>query len=257
MPSEFRIRNALIRLDADGASPTDLAGDSGGRWTRFLDFFAGPSTEAEGPITLNSGSDAQAVDPAIDTAQAGGVWRLVTGNADGTTAADASQLVWSDVPIQLDSMGGDLTLEARVRIKSAITTVSVFFGLTDSTSLEEPFTNASDSITSTATDGAGFLYDTGATTDTWWGVAVDTNTDDTGNASTGIAPVADTWQVLRMVVASDGASVRFFVDGTLYLTLSGGGCGPDVVLYPTLIACATTTTSRTVDIDWIKAQGVR
>ncbi len=227
-------------------------------WEIVDDMFGKADTEAEHAWILNSGADAQAIDPALDNTQAGGVWQLVTGDADGTTANDGSQMVWGDLPIQLDSAGGDVFIEARIRIKTAVTTVSVFFGLTDSTGLEEPFTNSSDTITSTATDGGGFLFDTDATTDEWWGVAVDTDTDDTGNAALGSGPTADTWQILRMEVSNDGATVRYYIDGALVLTLSGAaGIGPDVVLYPTIIACATTTTSRTVDVDYVRAGGVR
>lgn len=225
------------------------------RWEQRLDFYSGDGSF----LTLNSGTDAEAADPAQDTTQMGGVWQLVTGDVDGTFASDGSQLVWTtDAPVQLDATGGVTVVEARVRINSAITNVSVFFGLTDNTALEEPFSNSADTITSNATDGAGFLYDTDATTDQWWGVAVDSDTDDTGNAALGIAPTADTWQILRMELSSDGATVTFFIDGTQYLQLTGAaGCGPDVVLYPTITACSTTTTSKTVETDWIVIEGVR
>ncbi len=236
-----------------------LAGSTAGRmWSALEDFFGMADTEAEHGWVLNSGADAQALDPAIDTAQAGGVFQLVTGDADGTTANDGSGMVWGDMPIQLDSAGGDVAIEWRVRIKTAITDVSVGFGLTDATTLEEPFTNSADTITSTATDAVGFLYDTDATTDEWWACAVDSDTDDTANATTGTAPVADTWQTFRIEISNDGATIRFYIDGTLELTFSGdAGVGPDAVLYPYIIACATTTTSKTIDVDYCEVSGVR
>ena len=216
-------------------------------------------TEIDHKWILNAGSDAQALDPAPDTAQAGGVWKLVTGNADGAVANDGSQMVWADMPIQLDSAGGNTVIEARIRIKSAITTCSVSFGLTDSTALEEPFSNATDTITAVAADAVAFLYDSAATTDTWWGVAVDSTTKDGGNASTGVAPVADAWQILTIEISNDGATINFYINGgTASLALSGStGVGPNVVLYPFVIANATTTTSRTVDVDYVRVEGVR
>ena len=130
--------------------------------------------------------------------------------------------------------------------------MSVCAGLTDSTSLEEPFSIATDTITSTASDAACFVYDDGATSKTWFACAVDGNTDDTGNATTGSAPVADTYQTLRIEVSADGATIAFYVDGVLKKTLSGAaGVSPDVNLYATVIACATTTASKTVDVDYI------
>ena len=214
----------------------------------FDDFVMQTLTEADTPWILNAGSDAQAIDAAVNT-QEGGAIRITTGNADGTTAADGSQVVGS-VPVQADS--GGLFMEARVKCVTNIATMSLCIGFTDATGLEEPFTNASDVITSTASDGACFLYDTGATTDTWWAVAVDTDVDDTGNAATSAVPVADTYQVLRVEVSADGNTINFFVDGVLVDTRSAGGISPSVNLYPTIIACATTTTSKSVDVDYIR-----
>lgn len=216
----------------------------------FDDFIQQTIVEADTPWILNSGADAQALDPAIN-AQAGGVIRLTTGDADGTTANDGSQLV-CHLPVTAN-LGG-VSFETRLHINTAITTVSVCAGFTDATGLEEPFTNSADTITSTATDAVCFLYDTDATTDTWWAVAVDTDVDDTGNASTGTAPVADTYQVLRIDISPDGNTCYFYIDGVLKATRNAGGVSPDVALYATVIACATTTTSKTVDIDYIKVK---
>jgi len=233
------------------------------RWEKMDDLFGKANTEAEHEWTLNSGSDGAALDPAIDTAQAGGVWQTVTGaDAAGTVATDGSQMVWEDMPIRLDTLGAvGLVLEARVRLKTSIADQSFFFGLTDSTALEEPFTNAADVITIVATDAVGFLYDTDATTDEWWGLAADTGVGDAGNAATGTAPTADVWQTLRLEVSNDGATIAFFIDNAAAasLILAGdAGVGPDVVLYPTFVACSTTAgTTRTADIDWIRAEGVR
>lgn len=213
----------------------------------FDDFNYQTITEADTPWILNSGADAQAIDPAIN-AQERGVIRLTTGDADGTFANDGSQFA-CHIPVQADS--GGLVFETRLHINTAITDVSVFAGLTDSTSLEEAFSNSADVITSTASDGCGFLYDTDATTDDWWTVAVDTDVDDTGNASSGTAPVADTYQILRLEVSADGNTVTFYINGVLEATLTGGGISPDVNLYATVSACATTTTSKTVDVDYV------
>lgn len=227
---------------------TVTSGSAVDEFVLFDDFIQQTLTEADTPWILNSGADAQAIDPAIN-AQAGGVVRLTTGDADGTTANDGSQIV-CHLPVTAN-LGG-VSMEARLHINTAITTVSVCVGFTDSTSLEEPFTNAADVITSTATDAACFLYDTDATTDTWWAVAVDTDVDDTGNASTGVAPVADTYQTLRIDIAPDGNTIYYYINNVLVDTRVAGGVSPDVALYATVIACATTTTSKTVDVDYIK-----
>lgn len=214
----------------------------------FDDFFYQTLTEANTPWILNSGGDAQAVDPAVDN-QENGVIILTSGDADGTVANDGSQMVCS-IPVQADS--GGLVFEARLHINTAITEISVNAGFTDSTSLEEPFTGASDTLTSVCSDGACFVFDDGNTTKEWFAAAVDGDTDDTGNAATGSAPVADTYQTLRIEVSANGGIIYFYVDGVVVTTLSGAaGVSPDVNLYATVVICSTTTTSKSVDIDYI------
>lgn len=208
------------------------------------------ATEADGPWILNAGADAQALDPAISTV---GISTLTTGDADGTMANDGSQIV-AALPVQ--AQYGGLVVEARLHINTAITDVSVNFGLTDVTTLEEPAAvGGGDAITTNATDCAVLVYDTGADTDEWFSVAADGGVDDSGSGATGTAPVADTYQILRIEVESDGATIRFYIDGTLETTMSGDvGVSPDVALYATVTACSTTTTSKTVDVDYIYIQ---
>jgi len=214
----------------------------------FDDFLQQTFTEADTPWILNSGTDPQAIDPAITAAECG-VLLMTTGDDDGTTAVDAVQIV-GHIPVQADSSG--LVFETRLHINTAITNISVFAGLTDVTTLEEPFSIAAGAYTSNATDAAGFVYDTSATTDEWHMVAVDGGVDDAGCATTGTAPVADTYQKLRMEVSSDGATINFYIDGTLEDTLSGDtGVSPDVNLYPTIVVCGDSTASKTVDVDYI------
>jgi len=118
----------------------------------FDDFIQQTFTKADTPWILNAGSDGQAVEPVID-AQECGVLLMTTGDDDGTTAVDAVQVV-GHIPIQADS--GGLVFEARLHINTAITNISVFAGLTDVTTLEEPFSNAADVLTSNADDAVGF-----------------------------------------------------------------------------------------------------
>lgn len=222
------------------------------------DFHGQPATEAEGPFILNAGIDGTAIDPAIDTSQPAGVWDCKTGTNDGTVAQDGSQLVWSKMPIRLSNLGGGIAIEARIRIKTAITNAKVFFGLTDNTALEEPFTNTADVITAVADDAVGFLYSTDATTDDWWAVAVDSTVKDAANASSGIAPTADVFQILGMRISADGADITFTINGIPAGTMTADvGVGDDVVLYPTLCCNGDGTASKNVDIDFIRISGQR
>jgi hypothetical protein len=214
----------------------------------FDDFLYQAITENDNPWILNAGSNGAAIDPAIN-AQENGVLRVSAGSGDGTVAVDGSQFA-GHIPVQADS--GALVFETRLHINTAITNVSINAGLTDSTTLEEPFTIATATITSVASDAVCFVFDDGATTKEWYMCAVDSNTDDTGNAALGTAPAADTYQTLRIEVGSDGATARFYIDGTLAGTLSGAaGVSPNVNLYPTVIICGTGGTAATADVDYM------
>jgi hypothetical protein len=246
-------------LELDYLGELDLAGtahiNTRRRFELMDDFIQQTLTEADTPWILNSGSDDLAIDPAIN-AQECGVVRLTGGDGDGTVAVDGSQIV-CHIPVQADSTG--LIFETRLNIDSAITGVAVNAGFTDATGLEEPFSiGAADAITSTASDAACFVYDSDADTKQWFACAVDGDTDDTGNATTSTAPVADTYQVLRIEVSSDGATIRFLINGTLVKTLSGAaGVSPDVNLYATVIACSDGAAAKSVDVDYIYVSHVR
>ena len=51
--------------------------------------------------------------------------------------------------------------------------------------------------------------------------------------------------------------IGIYINGTLVATLNNAGVSPDAVLYATVTACSTTTTSKTVDVDYIKVVASR
>ena len=228
-------------------SPVKL--DARETFEMFDDFNYQAINETDFGWILNAGSDDLAIDPAINT-QENGVVRCTGGDGDGTTAVDGSQIIGS-VPVQADS--GGLVFECRARIVGDITDCAVNIGLTDVTTLEEPFSIATATITSNASDAACFVFDDDATTKEWFTCAVDTNTDDTGNAASGTAPTAGAFQVFRIEVEADGATIRFYIDGTLEATLTGGGITETVNLYPTVIVCSDVGAgaAQLVDVDYI------
>lgn len=214
----------------------------------FDDFVYQAIAETDTPWILNSGSDAEAIDPAIN-AQAGGVLRLTSGNAGTGVAADGAQLACH---IPMTAAKGGLVFETRLHINTAVTTVQVVAGFTDVTTLELPAAvGSSDAITTNASDGVFFVYDTDADTDQWFGIGVAGDTDATGSGALGIAPTADTWQTLRIEVDADGATARFYIDGSLAGSLTASAVTASTSIYATIVVNATTTTSRTVDVDYI------
>lgn len=190
--------------------------------------------------TLNEGNDAQALLPALDLDQQGGKVDLVTGDAGTGTAADASVMTG---PLVWEMEEADVATRLFLRAKlSAITNVAMFFGFTDSlaSTLEMPATLSTTTFTTNATDGGGFLFDTAATTDTIRGISVAAGVDGT-DLDTAIAPVADTYVDMLMVVTPAGVA-SMYLDDTLYgtITLPVG-----VDLCPIFIAEARSTASRT------------
>lgn len=239
-----------IQITANaGKANFDAEIDYADRWEIFDDFNYQTIANTYTPWILTSGIDAQAADPVISTAERGTI-QLVTGDVDGDVANDGSQIICS-VPVQADS--GGLIAETRLYIDTAITEISVWFGFTDVNTLEEPVTNAADSLTFVADDAAVFHFDDGATTKQWFAAVVDSTVADAGNGATGSAPVAGTYQKLRIEVSADGTTIKFYVNDTLVKTISGdAGITETANLYCTVGANATTTTSKTVVVDYIK-----
>jgi len=215
----------------------------------FDDFIYQTLTAANTPWILNKGTDETAIAPAIAVITERGTARLISGNTTGGLIADnGSQLVCA-IPVQADTVG--LAVEARLFI-SNILNISVNFGLTDITTLEEPFEiGASDAITSNASDACCFVFDDGADTKEWFACAVDSDADDTGNSSTGIAPVSGVNQTLRIEVNNTGNTITFYIGGVLVKTLSNAGVTPNVNLYATVVVNSTSTISRYVSLDYI------
>jgi hypothetical protein len=200
------------------------------------------------------GSDAQCVAPAI-TSIVGGAVRMTTGDD-----AAASMAVNG---VQLDSYlnwrgttGAALIFEARVRM-NAITNVVVFVGLTDQVgTLEMPFTLAAGNVlTSNASDAVGWLFDTGADNDNWWLVGVAADVDAT-KQNTALAPVANTFEILRVEVLYDGSAV-FYRNGvkvgtTMSSALRSYPTAP--AMTPVIAAFSRAAASRSIDADYIHVQ---
>lgn len=198
----------------------------------FDDFFQKLLDETNENWILNSGTDAAAVDPAVVVAEGGTIF-LDCGAGDGSVAADGSQIVWA-IPVQADS--GGLYFEARVKIED-ISECSVNVGLTDATGLEEPFSIATATLTSVATDAVCFTFDDGATLKQWHMSGVDGDTEATGNGALGAdyAPTDDTYQVLRCEIDADGEGATFFINGVQVGQLTAAVCDASTNLYFTAI----------------------
>jgi hypothetical protein len=216
-------------------------------WQLFMDFNELAIVEADSPLILLTGTDAQGLDPAINV-QEGGVYRLTGGDGNGSTAEDGSQFCMV-VPVQADT--GGLAFECRLKIND-ITESNTYVGFTDITTLEMPFEISGTTLTSTCSDGVGFLFDTAMTADAWAAVGVDTNTDATGEGVTdATAPANGVYQVLRCEINALGTHANFFVDGVKVHELTDKVCTPTVDMFFTVCVVSEASAAvNTVDVDY-------
>ena len=210
----------------------------------LYDDFNGDSVDAQ--WDAKTGSNGSVVTPTVNS-QASGVVRLTTGAGTSSMAVNGVQLhrflTWKASP-------GHLAMECRLNL-SAITNMAVFVGFTDQVaSLEMPINSASsaDTITTTATDAAGFMFDTAMTTTKWWLTGVANDTDGT-HISSGTAPVAATFQVLRVQLDTAG-NATYWINGTQVGQVALA-VTPTVLLTPFVGGFTRTTAAQNIDVDYI------
>lgn len=193
------------------------------------------------------GTDTTTADGAVVAGAVGGVFRLTAGDSAGSVAADGAEL--NSGMLQWKASQGCLSFMARVSLGS-IASVSCFIGLTDNTSLEAPIqaSGTANGITTNATDAVGFLFDTSMTDDNWWLTGVANDVDATAQ-NTGIAPVAGTYEWLRVDVDTSG-NATFFRNGVSVGTAMSNAVTATVGLTPVFIVWPRTAVAgKTLDID--------
>ena len=217
----------------------------------WMDDFLGDTVLAQ--YTEVSGSDAEAVQ-AIQEEQFG-VYQLTSGDV-GNTAADLEG-VYLSLEWQADQ--GALIYETRLHLDAAITTVEICAGFTDDvTTVELPFTNASDTVTAVADDAVMFCFDTGSTTVEWFVNGAAAGIEATGIAAAGVAPAANVYQTLRIEIDDGGADCRFYIDGSLVGTLTANCVTNTDLLAPgVVISSGGAVASHVVDVDYIFAGAAR
>ena len=262
--------------------PTGLRWERGtnGRTFRRFERSTGETVLVQAPINLYDdflgdvlqdpwnaalGSDASGNVPAVAiiAGQLGGLLRLTTGDSSssGTQAthfAADSVMLNSGLNFKCGSLY-DLNLEVKIRSNTAITNRSIGVGFTDvhstTGSLEEPASGSTTSLVTNATDGCGFLFDSLLTAQTFhvWGVANDT---DSVFYNTTVAPVADTFNILRLQLARD-ATLRAWIDGVLVKEQASAVTGT-VALGPYVTFCTSGTGAViTSDIDYVRIWAAR
>jgi len=185
---------------------------------------------------VNSGAIAR-------TAGAGGIARITTGGADDDDADLATPLNY------LPSKG--CSLEVRFATNDAAGT-GFNVGFSDATGEAADLiaiTYSGTTLTSTASDFAGFFHDADATTDAIRAVAIKGNTDGTVH-DTGSVAVDATYNVYRVDINQNG-DVSYWLDGNHIAT-------DEAAITTTAPLCAYVAlinregSANTADIDYIR-----
>jgi len=133
--------------------------------------------------------------------QNNGALVLTTHTDDNDSAAVNTLKTWNP-------SFGLCVMEARVTQVTDAEGRGIFIGFTDDASTEEnPISISGTTVTTTASNGVGFYFDTDATTDTirFGGVKADA---DSTQVNTGVAlAAAATWQTFRVSIDEDGTAV--------------------------------------------------
>lgn len=221
------------------------------QYVEFVDDFLGDVIE-DG-YSAAKGSDGQAVIATIVAGEAGGVVRQTTGD---TAVLAESAVVLTHALNWKANMGG-LYMYTRFKPVTSVANVSYFVGFTDTlgtTTLEMPMSLSGTTLTTTATDAVGFLFDTDATNDFWHlqGVKADT---DTALLNSAVAPVADTAADLEIWLDTSG-NATFAINGAVLGTVANCVTAT-VALTPVIAAMARTTTSKSVDTDILVVRAQR
>jgi len=195
---------------------------------------------------------------------------VVSGGIDGIVriTMDAGQSNVGGIEfgqLQWDISNG-ITLEARVRL-SAIGAADerVFVGLHDAktdTVSEFPFTIATTVLTAAANpdDAIGFVWEGNSTNASWYAASQNNDSvviDGVANQTKYLAPVAATWNTLKMEIAPGATHVEFSVDGEHLYTYDGATAAvDDVALIPVFMGTEGTTAIN-ADIDYMYVESRR
>lgn len=209
----------------------------------LADDFFGPTLDAT-KWTAVSGADG------ANPANAGGLnglCNLVSGGGAAGITANASQLC-SSLNWRADQ--GGLVIKARFAIDNKAN-ATVQFGFTDNLANEQPFAlDASDALTSTATNAVCLIYDAAGSGNLFAaGVAADT---DAGPVDTGTTLTNATYITAEIHVNKSG-NAAFYINDALVARLSSA-VTPSALLTPVITCSDDNTAARTLSVDYVIVQ---
>jgi len=237
MPNQVKVQRTL---DFEGAAgyKANITGNPMSERVVYYQHFVGPGVDETNEVAVNESHGGSG---AINVA-AGGTYRLTSSTTDNDKTEVAGELVWyADY---------NCVMEARVKV-DAITTVGMVVGFSDAKAEADnqvAFEINGATIVDRCTNGAAFAFDTDATSAVWY--MCNTNAGTQAGTSTGVAPVAATYEVFRVALDSSG-NARFYRNGT--------PCGYKALAVATATALTwyvaeisrAGTAARNMDIDYV------
>lgn len=222
------------------------------RYVTFFDDFTGKTLA--GTWNANVGSDGSAA-AALHADQNGGAVRLTTGaGSTHTEAVNGSGIVANRN--FLVSNGG-LVCEWRAGKISALTSQSIYLGLTDADTLLAPFTITGTTVTANATNAAGFVEDAAATGGSAKLNAVAVNAGGSGQSvNLGIDVDTAAFHLYRVEIDALG-NAMYYVDGAWVATIALAVATTSLLAPALNMFSEATTGSQTIDADYVWAQSVR
>lgn len=234
-------RRSVYRPQPSNAAGVDMA--------ELYDDFCGNALRDDWLSVV--GSDGAIVPMAITPANPFGLASMSTGtDAGGTMALNGVELV-SDLNWRAGY--GSLKFESRFRLTS-VSSVVVFAGFTDTTSLEMPFTLSGSTLTSNASNACGILFDSAASVANYHLVGVKADVDATIQNS-GVA--ASTNDVLVAIELDVSGNASFSINRSPIGTIMADAVTPSTSLTPCLAIFSRGTGQRTLRADFIRVSGRR
>lgn len=242
-------------LGAVTATATEIntATDTASKFRLVDDFFGTWAIGDAGPAdtwSTTAGSGANTQVATTVAASLNGEVTLKSSTADGTHAQNNS--TFTGINLGWKANSGGLAVEARVQL-DAITDAYLFVGFTDviSTTVECPIFMNAGTQESDANDACGVIFDTDATSDffTVGGVAA---TVDVTPVVSAVAPVAGTYNVIRVEVSAAGA-VTGYIDGVSIGSVAAAVTAT-TALTPAIIVGNRGAAARIATIDYIKVE---
>ena len=251
--SEDSNQYEAVKLHTDGSVEMKSPGTSPANKVVFTDDFLAGALDAKWSSTAGSGTANEVLTVVANSTNGEATMKSATD--DGTHGANGTAMSLDQLNFKANQ--GGVAIEARLHVASAAN-VAIFVGFSDviSTTVELPIFKASgtDNIDSDATNACGIAYDTDGTTNEWFIGGVKAGTD-TAATHAGSAPVASTYDIVRVEVDAAGAVSGYLNGlkiGTVYnaVTITTG-------LTPYIVVANRSAAVDTVTLDYVQVEQSR